>query len=135
MFFVFVFRVTTIVYSPANEHLEELMQKTAQKLGLTVQNVTNAEAMELLLQDELTLVNTLGSVQFDDSLSDIDSLPRDLYAAIRFPREMRSTSATSSWMTNLLFPQIQFAGPRSPTSNFTASPGKSLFCVMDLYLK
>lgn len=104
------------------------MQRTAEKLELTAQGMPNAESMKLLLQNELNLISTLGGVQFDDSLSGIVSLPKDLHAAIRFPGELRTggmnSIVASSWRTNWLFPQIQFAGPRNPKANFTAIPGK-----------
>lgn len=103
------------------------MDRTAEKLNLNAQGLPNAENVELHLQNELNLINILGSVQFNDSLGYFDPLPKDLHAAIRFPGELRTLGmnsiAASSWRTNLLFPQIQFAGPRTPTSNFTASPG------------
>lgn len=104
------------------------MNKAAKKLNLMAVSRPNAESVELQLQNELNLITVLGAVQFNDSLSGNVSLPNDIYAAIRFPGELRSLGmnslATSSWRTNLLFPQIQFAGPRSPASNFTAVPGK-----------
>lgn len=104
------------------------MNRMGQKLNLTVEGVKNSETMELILQDKSKLVNTLAGVQFDDSLSDID---KNLYAAIRFPRDLRTLSmrisGTESWMTSLIFPQIQYAGPRETYSKYTASPCKPIF--------
>lgn len=110
------------------------MNRTAQKLGLETRGMLNAETMELYLQDEFNLISILGGIQFNDLLSGNVSLPQDLHAAIRFPAELRTTFsvislATNSWRTNLLFPQIQFAGPRNPASNFTAPPSKYNFLL------
>lgn len=110
-----------------NANLAVIMDRMAEKLNLTAEARPNAEIVELELNNELNLINTLGAVQFSDTLGYLDPLPKDLYAAIRFPGELRTLGmnsiAASSWRTNLLFPQIQFAGPRTPTENFTASPG------------
>lgn len=103
------------------------MNKAASSLNLTVQPMANAETMELFLQNEVNLIHILAGIQFEDSLSGVVSLPNNLYAALRFPGELRTLGMNSivqsSWRTNLIFPQIQFAGPRSPTENQTASPG------------
>lgn len=105
------------------------MNRAAGILNLTAQAMPSAENMELLLQNEVNLIDILGGVQFEDSLSGFVDLPKDLYAAIRFPGELRTSGLNSlvqsSWRTNLIFPQIQFAGPRSPTENKTATPGNN----------
>lgn len=77
------FSFQTIVYSPKNEKLEIIMQDVAQQLSLMVEGYNNSALMEMFLQDEVHLVQTLAGVQFDDSLTQITELPTNLKAALR----------------------------------------------------
>lgn len=59
------------------------MSDTATQLGLFPRGYETSQAMELALDNELTLAVTLAGVQFDNSLAINDSLPENLHAAIR----------------------------------------------------
>lgn len=58
---------------------------------------------------------------------------------LRFPGELRasgfSSLAQDSWMTYLLFPLYQIAGPRSPLKNQTATPGKTFQLLFYRYME
>lgn len=126
--------MTTILYSPMNPDLADIMQKTAQKLNLEATGMPSAESMNFFLQNEMNLIQTVGGIQFNDSLSGSVPLPKDLYAAIRFPGELRSLGVNplvpASWRTNFVFPRIQYAGPRDPTFIYTATPSKQNGCLI-----
>lgn len=104
------------------------MNATAKKLNLKAEAKPSAESIELYLANKDNLITILGAVQFDDSLSGDVPLPKDMYVAIRFPGELRSQDVKmidlSNWITNMLFPKVQNAGPRDPMLNFTATPSK-----------
>lgn len=95
-----------------------------------MQGMANGKAMELLLQKEENVKTTLAGVQFEDSLTENQPLPKNVYVAIRFPAELRKPPLGEimvkgkSWQTDLVFPIFQIAGPRSYISNETAPPGK-----------
>lgn len=110
----------------------KIMEKTAAKLGLTAQGLSNGQNMELLMQDKHNLMSTLGGVQFEESLSGDVDLPRYLFVAIRLPGELRQknnqtiedASKMSTWNTDKLFPPNEIAGPRDDTLKFSAFPSK-----------
>lgn len=124
-----------ILFSPLNPSLTKLMDKVAKKLGLIAKGLPNVQNMVLLMHDEQNLHDTLGGVEFDDSLSGNVTIPRTLYAAIRLPGELRQYSKNSStdntWYTDHLFPSIEIAGPRDHASTFTASPGILKYALCD----
>lgn len=121
--------VKKILYSPLNPSITKLMEKVAAKLRLTAQGLPDEQNMILLMQDQKNSLDTLGGVQFDDSLSGTAVLPKTLYAAIRLSAELRkygkNLSIENTWYTDRLFPSIELAGPRDSSSTFTASPGIS----------
>lgn len=103
------------------------MEKIETKTPLKVEGVASKKHIEALMEIEDNLNSILGAVQLDDSLSGNIPLPKDLRVAIRCPGKLRNQSKEverDTWKTNKLFPPMQFAGPRSYTSQYTAPPGK-----------
>lgn len=111
------------------------MNRMASTLNLTARGMNDSQTLEFLFQKKENLRKILGGIQFDDSLSGNSVLPKKLYAAIRFPAELRNSTKNtgvkrSSWKTDILFPSNRFRGPRSEEFKETAPPGIDL-----LYLK
>lgn len=109
------------------------MNKTAELLNVKAKGMPNAASMEKYVEETPDAHNTIiGAVQFEDSLSGLVSIPKHLYAAIRFPDVLRKRTAGSiekDWKTHLLFPQMQTTGPRDPLDIYTASPGTLGLCL------
>ncbi|XP_060519226.1 phospholipid-transporting ATPase ABCA3 isoform X2 [Cylas formicarius] len=114
-----------LVYSPKNTALDRAMNPL-RLWGIDVAALQNAQELENYFVTH-SANTTFAGLQFSDDIANSDHLPDRLSLAIRFPSELRSGGSSygvnsQNWLTNLVYPIFQTAGPRSPNSSTGATP-------------
>ncbi|XP_064556074.1 phospholipid-transporting ATPase ABCA3 isoform X2 [Drosophila montana] len=101
----------TLVYSPRNDALQDLVQDAATSLGMTISGADNAQDLE----NQVLGKNAFAGVLFNASMANIKVLPEKFEYTLRFPSELRTATATlwKTWLTKRLFLSSMIAGPRN----------------------
>jgi hypothetical protein len=101
------------------------LQQTFKKLEILHTVTTKSGSKEL--EDYSIKNNPFVAIEFPASYETLIELPDNLEYAIRFPAELRGLEAEVNpwiynWHTDLLFPPLQFGGPRNFHSTHDGSP-------------
>ncbi|XP_066260323.1 phospholipid-transporting ATPase ABCA3-like [Euwallacea similis] len=120
------FKNYTLYYSPKSKTTEEVMFPF-KEIFAEVKSFDTASEMEYVYERNNTIDKIFAGVQFEDSLVNGIKLNPSLTVTLRLSGELRDTESSSTqtpnWLTNLIFPLQQTAGPREAKNNYGATPG------------
>ncbi|KAJ6632964.1 Phospholipid-transporting ATPase ABCA3, partial [Pseudolycoriella hygida] len=105
----------TILYTPQNAQLLELVNGASEQLGLDP-----AEAAASPEELARRLVNDRHLVGLNFHIDDMVDIPAHLEYSVRLPSELRTgqfNPAINNWRTDLLFPRFEILGPRNRLSD------------------
>jgi ATP-binding cassette subfamily A (ABC1) protein 3 len=116
-----------ICYSPTNPILDDIISNIVNDIPpFTYQSFPDA----LTLEGNAINSNPFVSIEFDQALASITSLPDDIAYALRFPAELRTDNEalaqmggfTNNWATNIRFGLDFLPGPRNGDINHGGEP-------------
>ncbi|XP_066151152.1 phospholipid-transporting ATPase ABCA3-like [Euwallacea fornicatus] len=119
-----VFSNYTLYYSPKSPATQKVMSPFAQ-IFAEVEPFSTASEMEYVYKVNNTKSNVFAGIQFKDSLADKGELDPNVEVTLRFPAELRGIDGSSmsfNWLTNLIFPLQQTAGPREAYDRYGGTP-------------
>ncbi|XP_039428807.1 phospholipid-transporting ATPase ABCA3-like [Culex pipiens pallens] len=104
-----------LAYSPQNSVLDRIVKRAAESLKMTSRGYPNAKSLEVAMINS----SIFAGVEFDDSLASINSAPKKLKFALRFPAELRVPSTRlSTWNTKSLMVPFSPSGLSSPSDEY-----------------
>jgi ATP-binding cassette subfamily A (ABC1) protein 3 len=115
-----------LAYSPRNPVLQNVVQNAAAEFGFLAYGVEDAETLESFAMASVPFA----SIEFEDSLKDIDRLPSVVNYAIRFPAELRTNNSQEerfggfffNWRTNFKLADEFASGPRNKENDDGGNP-------------
>lgn len=117
-----------IAYSPTSPPLNRIMARVAAELNFAPFPLQNAQQLEA--NGINPGFNPFISIEFNDNLSGVTELPKNMHYAVRFPAELRRNDSlpnniggfSSNWATNIRFGIDFVPGPRNNASNDGGQP-------------
>lgn len=124
-----------IAFSPNSPVLNEMMENVISEINRGQAPTSNPFIMQnfpdaLALEGNAIANTPFVSVEFDQSLSGLTSLPDNVHYALRFPAELRTESElldsmsgfTNNWATNIRFGLDFLPGPRNQMADDGGEP-------------
>uniref|UniRef100_A0A336MK43 CSON001010 protein n=1 Tax=Culicoides sonorensis TaxID=179676 RepID=A0A336MK43_CULSO len=107
----------TIFYSPQNPVLEDFVKGAIDRIKTTQNIAVEGKKNSSDLNFSLLTSKPITGIEFNDILTNITRIPRNLDFTLRFPYELRNDRsnfvALFNWFTDLIFPQFQENLPRN----------------------